>query len=37
LSRTPKVDSKSYQALLERLTQKGFDINKLELSPQLGD
>jgi apolipoprotein D and lipocalin family protein len=37
LSRTPKVDSKSYQALLERQTQKGFDINKLELSPQLGD
>lgn len=37
LSRTPKVDSKNYQALLERLTQKGFDIGKLELSPQLGD
>lgn len=37
LSRTPQVDSKIYQALLERLTQKGFDIGKLELSPQLGD
>lgn len=37
LSRTPKVDHPSYQALLERLTQKGFDINKLELSPQQGD
>ena len=33
LSRTPKVDSTSYQALLERLTQKGFDISKLENSP----
>ena len=37
LSRTPTVDSKSYQALLARLTQQGFDISKLELSPQLGD
>jgi len=37
LSRTPKVDSKIYQALLERLTQKGFDISKLENSPQQGD
>ena len=37
LSRTPKVDAKSYQALLERLTQKGFDISKLENSPQKGD
>lgn len=37
LSRTPKVDSKSYQALLERLTRQGFDITKLELSPQPGD
>ena len=37
LSRTPKVDSKSYQTLLERLTQKGFDISKLENSPQQGD
>jgi apolipoprotein D and lipocalin family protein len=37
LSRTPKVDSKSYQALLERLTQKGFDISKLENSAQKDD
>ncbi|MDI1246365.1 MAG: lipocalin family protein [Rhodoferax sp.] len=37
LSRTPKVDNKSYLALLERLTQKGFDISKLALSPQQGD
>lgn len=37
LSRTPKVDSKSYQALLERLTQQGFDIGKLENSPQQDD
>lgn len=37
LSRTPTVDSKNFQALLERLTQKGFDIGKLENSPQQGD
>ena len=37
LSRTPKVDNTSYQALLGRLTEKGFDINKLENSPQQGD
>lgn len=37
LSRTPKVDDKSYQALLERLTQKGFDLSKLEVSPQQGE
>ena len=37
LSRTPKVDNKSYQALLERLTQKGFDISKLDISLQQGD
>lgn len=37
LSRTPKVDNKRYQALLERLTQKGFDISKLEISPQHGE
>jgi apolipoprotein D and lipocalin family protein len=37
LSRTPKVDSTSYQALLERLTKKGFEISKLENSPQQGD
>ncbi len=37
LSRTPKVDPASYQALLARLTEKGFDINKLENSPQQGD
>lgn len=37
LSRTPKVDNQTYQALLERLTQQGFDISKLENSPQQGD
>ncbi|MEY4100225.1 MAG: hypothetical protein RL300_1396 [Pseudomonadota bacterium] len=37
LSRTPKVDPASYQALLGRLTEKGFDISKLEKSPQPSD
>ncbi|WP_296491505.1 lipocalin family protein [Rhodoferax sp.] len=35
LSRTPKVDSTTYLSLLERLTQKGFDISKLENSPHI--
>lgn len=34
LSRTPQVDKAQYDALLERLKNKGFDLNKLELSPQ---
>jgi len=37
LSRTPKIDKQTYQALLERLTQQGFDISTLENSPQQGD
>lgn len=34
LSRTPKVDSVSYNALLARLRQKGFDLQKLEVTKQ---
>ena len=34
LSRTPKVEPAAYQALLARLAQRGFDLNRLELSPQ---
>lgn len=34
LSRSPQVDTKTYQALLERLKAKGFDLKRLELSPQ---
>ncbi|MDT7521641.1 lipocalin family protein [Rhodoferax sp. TBRC 17198] len=34
LSRSPKVESAAYQALLTRLGQQGFDLKRLELSPQ---
>ena len=34
LSKTPRVDPARYQALLERLAAKGFDIQKIELTPQ---
>lgn len=34
LSRTPKVDPARYNALLERLGQKGFNLRKLEVSKQ---
>jgi len=34
LSRTPAVDPQRYQALLGRLAAKGFDIPKIELTPQ---
>lgn len=34
LSRTPKIDSARYNALLTRLRQRGFDLNKLELTKQ---
>jgi apolipoprotein D and lipocalin family protein len=35
LSRTPTVDANTYNALLKRLSAQGFDLNKLERSPQL--
>jgi apolipoprotein D and lipocalin family protein len=34
LSRTPKVEATAYQALLARLAQRGFDLKRLEPSPQ---
>lgn len=34
LSRTPHVDPARYQALLERLAAKGFELPKIELTPQ---
>jgi apolipoprotein D and lipocalin family protein len=34
LSRTSRVDYAVYQALLGRLAQRGFDIDRLESSPQ---
>ena len=34
LSRTPKVEPAAYQALLARLAQRGFNMTRLELSPQ---
>ena len=34
LSRTPQVNAKSYDSLLERLKAQHFDVQKLEASPQ---
>ena len=34
LSRTPKVPSAAYEALLQRLSAKGFDLQKLEATLQ---
>jgi apolipoprotein D and lipocalin family protein len=34
LSRTPKVDPVSYNALMNRLRQRGFDLEKLEVTKQ---
>jgi apolipoprotein D and lipocalin family protein len=34
LSRTPKVEATDYQALLARLAQRGFDLKRIEPSPQ---
>jgi apolipoprotein D and lipocalin family protein len=34
LSRTPTVDANTYNALLKRLSAQGFDLAKLERSPQ---
>ncbi len=34
LSRTPQVEPVAYQALLARLAQQGFDMKRLEPSPQ---
>ena len=34
LARQPQVDAQAYSALLGRLRQQGFDLSKLERSPQ---
>jgi len=34
LSRSPKVDAAAYDALLARLVRQGFDLAKIEISPQ---
>jgi apolipoprotein D and lipocalin family protein len=34
LSRTPQLDKKVYDDLLQRLQSQQFDIRKLELTPQ---
>ena len=34
LARTPQVDAAAYQALLQRLAGMGFDLGRLETSPQ---
>jgi apolipoprotein D and lipocalin family protein len=36
LARTPRVAPQAYAALLERLARMGFDLGKLELTPQTG-
>ncbi|GAB2891866.1 lipocalin family protein [Uliginosibacterium flavum] len=36
LSRTPQVNQQAYAALLERLNKQGFDVRKLETTPQGG-
>lgn len=35
LSRTPQVNAQAYDALLQRLKARGFDLSKLEASAQL--
>jgi apolipoprotein D and lipocalin family protein len=34
LSRTPQVNAKAYDALIERLKAQHFDVQKLERTPQ---
>ncbi len=35
LSRTPKMDTAIYQQVLSRLKEKGFDLTKLQITPQI--
>lgn len=35
LSRTPILKEDIYQGILTRLTEKGFDLNRLKMTPQL--
>jgi apolipoprotein D and lipocalin family protein len=34
LSRTPTVSRQAYGALLDRLERQGFDLSRLEMTPQ---
>lgn len=34
LSRTPQMKDETYEAILELLTAQGYDLNRLELTPQ---
>jgi apolipoprotein D and lipocalin family protein len=35
LSRTPKMNEQTYGQILGRLKEKGFDLSKLKLTPQI--
>jgi apolipoprotein D and lipocalin family protein len=34
LSRTPELDPTTYQEILDRLVDQGFDLSRLQLTPQ---
>lgn len=36
LSRTPQIEQKTYEELLQRLQTQQFDVRKLEMTPQTG-
>ncbi|MHC1680780.1 MAG: lipocalin family protein [Methanomassiliicoccales archaeon] len=36
LSRTPQMDERVYDVIVQRLKQKEFDVSKIELNPQKG-
>jgi len=35
LSRTPKMEDSTYQKIISRIKEKGFDISKIKITPQL--
>jgi apolipoprotein D and lipocalin family protein len=35
LSRTPQMDDNTYQQIISRVKEKGFDISKIKITPQL--
>lgn len=37
LSRTPKMEETTYQHIISKLKQNGFDLNKLRLTPQISE
>lgn len=34
LSRVPEIDKKTYSEILKRISEQGYDINKIEMTPQ---